>query len=82
MDVMRDCAPVVGWQFALCHDEKINTNCRQRFIAMMRQSTKLDGFFADVVAAYINKYGRRYAVAVAGCGRLPVIAVGVEVVFH
>eukprot|EP00956_Cyclotella_meneghiniana_P014536 scaffold21794_cov47-Cyclotella_meneghiniana.AAC.6 len=22
MDVMRDCAPVVGWQFALSHDEK------------------------------------------------------------
>ena len=47
---------------------------------MMRQSTKLDGFFADVVVAYIDKYGRRYAVA--GCGRLAVIAVGVAVVFR
>ena len=50
---------------------------------MMRQSTKLDGFFADVVVAYIDKYGRQYPVAVAGCDRLPVIiAVGVAVVFR
>ena len=43
---------------------------------MMRQSTKLDGFFGDVVVAYIDKYGRH------SCGRLPVIAVGVAVVFR
>ena len=50
---------------------------------MMRQSTKLDGFFADVVVAYIDKYGRQYPVAVAGCGRLPVIiAVGVAVMIN
>eukprot|EP00956_Cyclotella_meneghiniana_P011112 scaffold15550_cov34-Cyclotella_meneghiniana.AAC.2 len=68
MDVMRDCAPVVGWQLALCHDEKKSTQI-------------VDG---DVVVAYIDKYGRRcaFAFAVAGCGRLPVIAVGIAVVFR
>eukprot|EP00956_Cyclotella_meneghiniana_P019223 scaffold32770_cov42-Cyclotella_meneghiniana.AAC.2 len=67
MDVMRYCAPVVGWQLAWCHDEKKSTQI-------------VDG---DVVVAYIDQYGRQYPVAVAGCGRLPVIiAVGVAVVFR
>ena len=80
MDLMRDCAPVVSWQLAWCHDEK----------NQHKLSTEVhcyDATINQVRWIFCRRGGGLHrqiwpAIRLFGCGRLAVIAVGVAVVFR